>query len=196
MGLGWLVSEVLVDLDGLLQWPANNKAIYHIRLVMAYHAIVTRGVQQSVPRWKMVFEIFSQFRSTLLAVLQGRGNTPADEMSVGQRRHQKKRSHQIADVNPFQRRSHRSQRILSVSLKIGTGLETIEAHTPNTLYMVLLSLIFVSNLTVEWSATGSLNKTIPLTARFGRGCLLLPSGGRPFEFLNARLTRLFFRSRK
>ena len=102
MGLGWLVSEVLV---GLMQWPENNKAIYRIRLVMAYHAIVMRGVQQSVPRWKMVFELlFPQFRSTLLAVLQGRGNKPADEMSVGQRRHQKKRSHQIADVNPFQRR--------------------------------------------------------------------------------------------
>lgn len=40
MGLGWLVSEVLV---GLMQWPENNKAIYRIRLVMAYHAIARKA---------------------------------------------------------------------------------------------------------------------------------------------------------
>ena len=153
MGLGWLVSEVLVDLDGLIRWPTNNKAIRRIRLVMAYPAIVMRDVQQSVPRWKMVFELFPQVRSTLLAVFQSRWNTPADEVSVAQglplriveeyTRHQKKRSHQIADVNPFQRRK---------------SLETIGTHLPRALYMVLLPLIFVSNLTVGWSATGSLNK--------------------------------------
>ena len=183
--MGWLVSEVLV---GLMQWPENNKAISRIRLVMAYHAIVMRGVQQSVPRWKMVFEIFPQFRSTLLAVLRGRGGTPAHKMSVGQRRHQKKRSHQIADVNPFQRRM---SSLLEGSGRIPDAWYCIGYHrnplTKNFIYGTV-TLIFVSNLTVGWSATGSLNKTTPLTARFGRGCLLLPFGGRPFEFLNAILT--------
>lgn len=57
-----LVSEVLVGLGGLMQWPANSKAIYRIRLVMAYHAIVMKGVQQSVPGWRMVIELFPPVR--------------------------------------------------------------------------------------------------------------------------------------
>ena len=85
MGLGWLVSELLVGLEELMRWPANDKAICRIRLVMAYHATVVRGVHQSVPRWRMVFKLFPQVHSTLLAVHQ---NTPADEMSVGQNIHE------------------------------------------------------------------------------------------------------------